>query len=637
MNRGKNSYLLQMEPRVKTMKIAICTTPIRPEPTTYPPFGSMAVVQSLRKIGENVDFYDIDFHRFTIEEIESYFKCRNFEIVGISAVVSTAYLNTKSISEIIRRVSPQTLIVCGGNLAASSEILLRKTDVDICVIGDGEITFRELVAIAKEQENFFKVWRSSNLLSETKGLAFLDSDRQFVFTGFRHAPEAEEIESPDFSILKKSGSLDYFIYPVIGLANTMLGQQSESYRETTVISAKGCVARCTFCHRFERGYRVRPIEQLKEHIQDLYDTHNVRSISFGDENFGSNRELTRELAQFLGKIGIRWNVAGVRARTVTAEDLLFWKMHGCHRAVYGVESGSESILKIMQKGTTRQQNFEAMRWVSDAGMTTTLQYVIGMPGESDRTIDESIEFAIQTSSFYCYPKSLPSLNLSINYAQALPGTPLYEFARENGYLGSTLESEEEYLIKISDLDAYSSDHFINYTGLPLLKVLMWRYRMIGMIDSHFIQHEMGISLTSFEILRSLWSAFISAVLFRFGKHRLDQSSPLMKKLSVHLEEAVEHSAGYFNISKGAQFSLLYFGPIKKLSYPLMAIFVAWNQSKSILGALELLGSHLVWSVTRRFRSDAQIPARSLRKSIDVMSTTNKLDGSIEMVPIRLGR
>ena len=161
--------------------------------------------------------------------------------------------------------------------------------------------------------------------------------------------------------------------------------------------------------------------------------------------------------------------------------------------------------------------------------------------------------------------------------------------------------------------------------------------MIGMIDAHFIQHEMGISLTSFEILRSLWSAFISAVLLRFGKHRINQRSPLMKKLSVHLEETVEHSAGYFNISKGAQFSLLYFGPIKKLSYPLMAIFVAWNQSKSILGALKLLGSHLVWSVPRRFRRDIQIPARSLRKSIDVMSTTEKLDGSIEMVPIRLGR
>ena len=257
------------------MKIAICTTPIRPEATTYPPFGSMAVIQSLQKIGESVDLFDIDFHRFSYEEVENYFKQGKFKIVGISAVVSTAYINTKSISDVIRRVSPHTLIVCGGNLAASSEILLRKTDVDICVIGDGEITFRELVTIAKEQENFFENWRSNQFLNETKGLAFLDTAEQFIFTGFRHAPEAEDIESPDFSILDKSGSLDYFIYPISLATKTSQEHQSEIWRETTVISAKGCVARCTFCHRFERGYRVRPIEQLKEHIQYLFDTHSV--------------------------------------------------------------------------------------------------------------------------------------------------------------------------------------------------------------------------------------------------------------------------------------------------------------------------------------------------------------------------
>lgn len=619
------------------MKIAICTTPIRPQPTTYPPFGSMAIIQSLRKIGEDADFFDIDFHRFTSGEVEEFFKYGNFDIVGISAVVSTAYLNTKSISSIIRRVSPRTLIVCGGNLAASSEILLRKTEVDICVIGDGEITFRELVNIAKNQKEFFEIWRTSNLLCETNGLAFLDITGQFVFTGFRHAPEAGDIESPDFSILDKSGSLSYFIYPVLDAGTIIPSAPSQIWNETTVISAKGCVARCTFCHRFERGYRVRPIEQLKDHIEYLFNVHNVRSISFGDENFGSNRDLTRELAVYLKQKGIRWSVAGVRARTVTADDLLFWKLNGCHRAVYGVESGSESILKIMQKGTTRQQNLDAMHWVSDAGMTTTLQYVIGMPGETDETIDESIEFAIQTSNCFCYPLSLPSLNLSINYAQALPGTPLYEFARENGYLGRTLESEEEYLIRISDLDAYSSDHFINYTGLPLLKVLMWRYRMIGMVDAHYIQVKLGITLSRIEILQSLWIAFVSAVLFKAGRLGSAPQSPLMKKLSVHLDIPIEHSAGYFNISKGAQFSLLYFDKVRWISYPLLALFVAWNQAKSIFGLLKLLGGHLLWSTTRGLFQKTDLPARSLRKSVDVNSTSERLEGSVAMVPIRLGR
>ena len=615
------------------MKIAICTTPIRPEPTRYPPFGSMALIQSLEKIGETAEFFDIDFHRFSISDIENFFGAGVFDIVGISAVVSTAYLNTKSISKIIREVSPRTLIVCGGNLAASSEILLRKTNVDVCVVGDGEITFNELVKNASSEPDFYESWRSSGLFLEIAGLAFLDNENSFQFTGFRRAPEAQEITSPDFSILEKSGSLGHFVYP----SNLEGSNADNSEMETTVISAKGCVARCTFCHRWERGYRVRPIEQLIEHIQFLHDFYKIGSISFGDENFGSNRELTNELAVVLGNLGIRWNVAGVRARTVNAEDLQFWKSNGCHRAVYGVESGSEKMLRIMQKGITRQQNFDAMQWVSEAGLTTTLQYVIGMPGETDQTIEESIQFAIETSEFYCYPQSLPSLNVSINYAQALPGTPLYEYARENGFLGRTLNDEEEYLIKISDLDAYSSDHFINYTGMPLLKVLMWRYRMIGEIDAHYIQYSLGISLNTREISYSLWTAFRSALQLRNGTSNDIRKSPLMDKLSEYLGEGVGFSSGYFNISKGAQFSLLYFRNIKLLSYPLLAIFVSWNHSKSVSGAMRLLGGHLLWSLCKIMRKKKDVPERSLRKLIDVSETTERLEGSNQMVPIRLGR
>jgi radical SAM superfamily enzyme YgiQ (UPF0313 family) len=527
--------------------------------------------------------------------------------------------------------------VCGGNLAASSEILLRKTDVDICVIGDGEITFRELVAIAQEQRDFFENWRSNQSVRNMEGLAYLDEAKDFVFTGFRRAPHADDIESPDFSILQESGSLSHFIYPVFYNNPGNMNEGIKSCLETTVVSAKGCVARCTFCHRFERGYRVRPFDQLKEHIQHLYDAFGVRSISFGDENFGSNRELTRELASFLSDLGIRWNVAGVRARTVTAEDLRYWNAHGCHRAVYGVESGSESILKIMQKGTTREQNLNAMRWVHDNGMTTTLQYVIGMPGETDKTIEESIDFAIETSKFYCLPNSLPSLNISINYAQALPGTPLYEYAREKGFIGKTMESEEQYLIRISNLDAYSSDHFINYTGFPLLKVLMWRYRIIGNVDAYYIQNDLGISLSRLEIVRSLWAAFISAVLFKSGKLKKTVKSPLMNKISFYLEDTLEESTGYFNISKGAQFSLLYFARVRRFSYPLLAVFVALNHSKSILRAVNLIFNHIGWSISNSFQRRSPMPAVSLRKTIDVEATSEHLEGSPNMVPIRLGR
>ena len=107
------------------MKIVICTTPIRPEPTPYPPFGSIALIQSLRLAGYDPYFYDIDGLRPTFEEVSQFFRDEAPDVVGISAVVSTAYAYTKKLASEIKAACPQAKIVVGGNLAASAEILLR--------------------------------------------------------------------------------------------------------------------------------------------------------------------------------------------------------------------------------------------------------------------------------------------------------------------------------------------------------------------------------------------------------------------------------------------------------------------------------------------------------------------------------
>ena len=132
------------------MKICIVTTPIRPQPTVFPPFGSMAIIQSLRSKGHEVYFHHIDYHRFTNEQNIDYFTDHKFDLVGISAVVSTAYAYTKYLAKLIKSVSPSSIIFCGGNLAASAEILHRKASIDYCVIGDGEIISQNLVKLAEE-------------------------------------------------------------------------------------------------------------------------------------------------------------------------------------------------------------------------------------------------------------------------------------------------------------------------------------------------------------------------------------------------------------------------------------------------------------------------------------------------------
>ena len=108
------------------MKVCICTTPIRPEPTEFPPFGSMAIIQSLESIGTEAEFYHLDYHRQSDEQMKKYFANNQFDIVGISAVVSTAYKFTKKLASIINNAKPDTITIVGGSLSASAKILHQK-------------------------------------------------------------------------------------------------------------------------------------------------------------------------------------------------------------------------------------------------------------------------------------------------------------------------------------------------------------------------------------------------------------------------------------------------------------------------------------------------------------------------------
>ena len=187
------------------MKICIVTTPIRPKPTNFPPFGSMAIIQSLRSIGQEVSFYNIDYHRFSHEQNVEYFKKNKFDAIGISAVVSTAYAYTKYLSTLIRKLYPETIIFMGGGLAASAEIIHRKANIDYCVVGDGEIIVKNLVQSIEQKKT------NDEDLKKILGITFIDKRNKFNFTGYEHPLPAPLIENPDFKILEDDKSIHHYI------------------------------------------------------------------------------------------------------------------------------------------------------------------------------------------------------------------------------------------------------------------------------------------------------------------------------------------------------------------------------------------------------------------------------------------
>jgi anaerobic magnesium-protoporphyrin IX monomethyl ester cyclase len=618
-------------PKQGSMKICICTTPIRPTPTSFPPFGSMAIIQSLKEVGEEPFFYNIDYFRFNHAEIIEYFSENKFDIVGISAVVSTAYTYTKYLSDLIKEVSPKTTIIVGGNLGASAEIILRKCSVDLCVIGDGEIIINNLIhLIANKPFNYEK-------LSRTKGICFLDENNKFIFTGYGDKPSKISIKSPDYSILEHDGSIDHYISDEVDSYAFSYGRTLEKGKKlASVITTKGCVARCTFCHRFEKGYRARPVEQVIEHVKYLINNYNVGVISIADENFGSDKKLAWQIATELGKLNIVWKVAGVRTRTVTKESLQHWKDNGCYMVLYGIESGSEKILGVMEKNASVEENVNALKWTGEVGLLTIIQLVLALPGENDKTIYETIEFLKKVSPYVIlWAKESASDQISINYAQALPGTPLYEYAREHGLIENSINGEEKYLIKISDTDAYNEDHFINTSDLPLLKVLMWRTVILTHLDFHHYNQK---SKSNHKL--SLWQvvSYYTGIIAVRISYKIRNKTREKKSDIINNDIA---TSGYFNIYKGLKFSVLLCNPItKNFLRPLIGFYVFSKFLKTPKKALGLIIEYINWKFkfNNTLESEQTSQGRTLRKTVSIApSTTNISVENDQMIPLRQGR
>lgn len=470
------------------MNVLLLTTPIRVRPTNFPPIGALSLLKAARKNGfPSTQFYHIDGNRPDYGAVLEHIEQVRPDVVGISAVVSTAYAYTKRLCGDIKRLLPDTLVVVGGNLAASAEILLRKAGADLCCIGEGERVFVNVLRRAETTHH------PADFL-DIPGLALLDGNGRLRTTGFETPLSRDEIYDYDIAdLVAACDDIETYINPLFidGECQSsefkfdqMAWQPHRRDKKLAIIpGAKGCVARCTFCHRFDKGIRYIPVDRIMRQIEILMRNHDVGFISFGDENFGTDKRWLAELCARLRPLDLLWRVGGMWVNCVSPEIIAMMQDAGCRFIAYGMETSSPRMLEVMEKKTTIEDNRNAIRWTIEAGIAAPIQIVLGMPGETPETVQETIEFCKHGQIFR--PEQNPN-DLSINYAQALPGTPLYEFARSRGHIPLDLDGEERYLLSISDHDAHDEVTTLNLTDYPALICQSWRPQMTVEVNYAYV-------------------------------------------------------------------------------------------------------------------------------------------------------
>ena len=465
------------------MKILICNTPLRGEGarTIYPPLGPMAIIQWLRGAGfTDIEFYDLNYFRPSDESLAHYLLEHKFDVIGISASVSATYRDVKKYTAMAKSLLPGVVVIVGGALSFSPEVLLKLGKVDYCVVGEGELIAVNLMQHLARHD----LGKDVKGLREIKGLSFLDEQGDVVFTGYERQLAAKEIPDPDYPLLRKYNVVDhYFPEPWVYEQFTYDERSHEPHRRgkrmACVVSSRGCIAHCTFCHRWQQGIRMFSVEGVIRLVRHVIDEYNVGFISFGDEDFGATKKWIAEFADRMKELGILYRLSAVRADNINLELLKRLRDSGCVAIHYGWESGSDRMLTVMEKMVNAETNYRVARWTEEAGLHTIPALVVGMPGESYQTIAETTRF-VETVT-----ENLPRQPaVSVNQLVVLPGTPVYEYARQRGFLGTTLEGEEAYLLQISNQDG-GSPWNLNLTDYPTFVLSGWIHEIYWSVRYHY--------------------------------------------------------------------------------------------------------------------------------------------------------
>jgi anaerobic magnesium-protoporphyrin IX monomethyl ester cyclase len=310
--------------------------------------------------------------------------------------MTTSYQSVEEAVDLLKAATPAPIIIGGPHATTLPELTLQNAHIDFLVYGEGEYVFRDwLRQVAAGATN----WAAN------KGLWYKDADGKVVDGGERELiPDLDELPFPARHLF------DLPKYPLYAPDGELM---------LTVLTSRGCPYKCSFCFKgiVGRTYRQRTPENIVAELRNLIDTYSVRNFYFMDDLFTINvKRLEIILDYFISQnLDVRWRCLA-RVDRVTPELLKKMYKAGCRQIHFGIESGNPEILKKTAKHIDLNQVRQAIEWTEDAGIMSKGYFMLGLPGDNEQTMNETIEFAA----------SLRLSEAMFSIATPMPGTELWE-------------------------------------------------------------------------------------------------------------------------------------------------------------------------------------------------------------------
>jgi len=404
---------------------------------SYPPLGLAYLAAVLERAGHEVRVHDFGLHP-DVSLSEHTAEVAGFDpaLVGITAMTNT-YHSAAEAARLLKEEVGCPIVLGGPHPTVFPERVAAEPFVDYVVYGEGEETLAELVRAIDAEGSYPR----TGTLAAIDGLCYTDDD------GVRRNPERALIRDLDALPYPARHLFDVLAYPLYA---------PNGDRMITVLSSRGCPYNCSYCFKgiVGRTYRQRSPDSLMTELHQVVSQYGITNIYFIDDLFTMDLPRLKAVTQRIIEedLDIRWQCLA-RVDRVNPEVLGLMHRSGCRGIHYGIESGNDEILEAIGKHITKEQVRKAVEWTAQAGIRSKGYFMLGLPGDTEETMRQTIEFAAELDlddAMFSLTTPFPGTRL---WAELVAKRPEVEFNQDfsRAFYYNNYSEEIEPFLNVSEV------------------------------------------------------------------------------------------------------------------------------------------------------------------------------------------